>query len=43
VVWHPSACVVDTNQSRACLSASLRARRDMPVSVGLLVHIVSAC
>jgi len=40
VVWHPSAWVVSTNQSRACLSASERARRHMPVSVGALYEIV---
>lgn len=39
VVWQPSAWVASTNQSRACLSASERARRHMPVSVGALPHL----
>lgn len=29
--------MVEANQSRACLSVSERARRDMPVSVGALL------
>lgn len=33
----PSAWVVSTNQSRACLSVSDKASRDMPVSVGPLI------
>ena len=40
VVWHPSTWVASTNQSRACLSASERARRHMPVSVGALYEVV---
>ena len=33
---HPSDFVVSTNQSLACLSESVSARRDMPVSVSPL-------
>jgi len=36
VVWQPSVWVASTNQPRACLSASERARQHMPVSVGTL-------
>lgn len=34
----PRLFVVSANQSRACLSVSESARRDMPVSVGALVR-----
>jgi hypothetical protein len=36
VTEHPRPFVVSTNQSRACLSASVSVRRDIPISVGPL-------
>jgi hypothetical protein len=36
LILQPSDFVVETNQSRALLSASESVRRDIPVSVGFL-------